>query len=173
MIGTDPDTATVRAMARGDQQALGRLYDRHADRLFVIAVSILRDRAEAEDLVHDVFLEAWRDAARFDPARGRVATWLGLITRSRALDIRKLARVARTTALDAVALSTDGAVEPALRNRLRRLVATLPPLYRELVRLRYVEGQAFREAAATLGIPIGTAKSRTFVALERLRACAS
>src|SRR5499427_7728991 len=89
------DVRLVAAMVAGDAEALARLYERHGSLLLGLAMRIVRDRREAEDLLHDVFLEAWRSARDFDPKRGRVRTWLAIRMRSRALDHMKSARVAR------------------------------------------------------------------------------
>src|SRR5215510_10120109 len=82
------DAALVAAAARGDKPALGVLYDRHARLLLAVGLRILGDRGAAEDVLHDVFLEAWHQAAAFDPARGSVRAWLVTRMRSRALDRR-------------------------------------------------------------------------------------
>ena len=71
---TDPDAELVVAIARGDRDALAALYDRFAGLLLALGLRIVRDRREAEDLLHDVFLEVWRSAKDYDPARGRVRT---------------------------------------------------------------------------------------------------
>src|SRR6267154_1741358 len=89
------DEVLVAAMASGDRAALATLYERHASLLLGLALRIVREKREAEDLLHDVFLEAWRSAKGFDPKRGRVRTWLAIRMRSRALDLQKSARVSR------------------------------------------------------------------------------
>src|SRR6266700_4327783 len=82
------DAALMVALVRGDRQALAALYDRHAGILLALATRLLRDRPQAEELLHDVFLEAWHHARDFDPARGSVRAWLVTRTRSRAFDRR-------------------------------------------------------------------------------------
>src|SRR6476620_1576645 len=89
------DVRLVAAMANGDRGALAELYERHAGVLLAVGLRIVRERREAEDLLHDVLLEAWRHAKDFDPKRGRVRTWLAIRMRSRALDLQKSARVSR------------------------------------------------------------------------------
>src|SRR5215510_11625299 len=89
------DEVLVAAMAAGDRAALATLYERHGSLLLGLALRIVRERREAEDLLHDVLLEAWRHAKEFDPKRGRVRTWLAIRMRSRALDLQKSARVSR------------------------------------------------------------------------------
>ncbi|HEX6766586.1 MAG TPA: sigma factor, partial [Polyangiaceae bacterium] len=87
----ETDADIVARMARGDRAALGELYGRHAGRVLALLLKILGDRAEAEDLLHDVFLETWRHAAAYSPERGTVAAWLVLRARSRAIDRRRSA----------------------------------------------------------------------------------
>ena len=111
--GGAADAILMASVARGDREALARLYDRHADVVLALIQRIVRDGALAEDLLHDVFLEAWHHAAAYDPQRGSVRTWLMIRARSRALDRRgKLARDAD------VALRAGR--EPARRPRARR-----------------------------------------------------
>src|SRR3954464_6661439 len=86
------DDRLVAAVAAGDKRALGALYDRHARSLLVLGLRILQDRPAAEDVLHDVFIEAWHQAGAFDPARGTVRAWLVMRMRSRVLDRRAQAR---------------------------------------------------------------------------------
>src|SRR5688572_14887224 len=102
MDAHDPDVELVVAVARGDRAALGALYDKYAPFLISLALRIVRERREAEDLLHDVFLEVWRSAVDYDPARGRVRTWLAIRMRSRALDRQKSARVSKHAGDDSV-----------------------------------------------------------------------
>ena len=103
------DAGLVAAIARGDREALSALYERHSGVLLGLAMRIVRDRREAEDLLHDVFLEAWRSAKNFDPKRGRVRTWLAIRMRSRALDLQKSARVSRNAGDAGLELLVDDA----------------------------------------------------------------
>ena len=91
------DEVLVRAIASGDTRALAALYDRHAPLMLGLARRIVGGTSEAEDIVHDVFVEAWRRASDYDESRGSVKAWLLLRTRSRAIDFRKSAGVARTS----------------------------------------------------------------------------
>jgi RNA polymerase sigma-70 factor (ECF subfamily) len=167
----DPDAPLVLAMARGDKEALAELYDRYAFQLMGLAIRIVRDRREAEDLLHDVFLEVWKSAKDFDPKRGRVRTWLTIRMRSRALDLQKSARVSRNAgddALDRMVESTDTSGAPD-RDRVRRLLGDLPPDQRAVLELAYFEGLSCSEIATKLDVPIGTVKSRVAAALAKLR----
>lgn len=168
----DPDVGLVLAMARGDQAALAELYDRYSFLLLGIAIRIVRDRREAEDLLHDVFLEVWRSAKDFDPRRGRVRTWLTIRMRSRALDLQKSARVARNAgddALESVVDDVDSSGAPD-HSRLRDVLGELPPDQREVIELAYFQGLSCSEIATRVSCPIGTVKSRVAAAMAKLRA---
>jgi RNA polymerase sigma-70 factor (ECF subfamily) len=166
----------VRAMARGDADALAKLYDLFAPGLLGMVRRILVSAEAAEDVIHDVFLEAWRRAADYDPARGSVRTWLALRARSRALDFRKSAAVARSVSLDEGRLAEsmqavlDDAVAHAEQARVRDALRDLPEDQLRVVVLGYFEGLSSSEIATQLGIPVGTVKSRVAAALARLRA---
>ena len=168
----DPDAPLVLAMARGDQTALAELYDRYAFLLLGIAIRIVKDRREAEDLLHDVFLEVWRSAKDFDPKRGRVRTWLTIRMRSRALDLQKSARVSRNAGddgLDYLADDADASHAPD-HARLREVLGELPADQREVIELAYFQGLTCSEIAKRVAIPIGTVKSRVAAAMDKLRA---
>ncbi|HEY1556114.1 MAG TPA: sigma-70 family RNA polymerase sigma factor [Kofleriaceae bacterium] len=164
------DAALVAAMAGGDRSALARLYERHSGILLGLALRIVRERREAEDLLHDVFLEAWRSAKDFDPKRGRVRTWLAIRMRSRALDHQKSARVSRNAGdagLDLVADERER-VTPD-HARVRAALGELGSDQRRVLELAYFEGLSCTEIAARIAIPVGTVKSRLAAALSRLR----
>lgn len=172
-----PDEHLLAAVIDGDRGALARLYDRYGPVLLGLARRILGDRPEAEDLVHDVFVEAWRRAEDFDPERGSVRAWLILRLRSRAIDRVKAAPHARTTSLDAPGVGepddrAGAAEDPALaadRSAVRRALMGLPPEQRAVLWLGYFEGLSSSEIATRTGVPIGTVKSRVAAALARLR----
>ena len=171
----ESDETLVRAVATGDTQALAALYDRHAPLMLGLARRIVVGKPEAEDIVHDVFVEAWRRAADYDPNRGSVKAWLLLRTRSRALDFRKSAGVARTVPTgdaDWLALLVDPRADESEapdRARLRQLLCALSAEQREVLLLGYFDGLSSSEIAARAGIPIGTVKSRVAAALSALR----
>ncbi len=169
------DEALVARMAQGDRAALMALYDRYAPTMLAVGARILSDRREAEDLVHDVVLEVWQSAAQYDPARGRVSTWLLLRVRSRALDRVRSAGRSRTTVTDQpvgadVAAPNRDPQVAADRGTLLKVMAELPPEQRKVLELAYFDGLSSSEIAAEVGISIGTVKSRTAAALSKLRA---
>jgi RNA polymerase sigma-70 factor (ECF subfamily) len=164
------DAALVAAIAQGDRQALSELYRRHAPVLLGLAVRIVRNRREAEDLLHDVFLEAWRSARDFDPNRGRVRTWLAIRMRSRALDLQKSARVSRNAGDAGLEVIPDERERHSPDHaRVRAAIAELSADQRTVVELSYFEGLSCSEIAAKIGIPIGTVKSRLAAGMQRLR----
>jgi RNA polymerase sigma-70 factor, ECF subfamily len=168
------DAELVEQMARGHVAALSALYDRYAQPLLGLAQRIAGGRSEGEDIVHDVFLEAWRHAADYDCARGSVKGWLFLRTRSRALDFRKSAAVSRSVSasdgawLGLLADPRDDSEAPD-RARIRRVLGGLSAEQREVLLLGYFEGLSSSEIAARVDAPIGTVKSRVAAALAALR----
>jgi RNA polymerase sigma-70 factor (ECF subfamily) len=164
------DAELVAAIARGDRGALASLYDRHSAVLLGLAMRIVRDRREAEDLLHDVFLEAWRSAKNFDPNRGRVRTWLAIRMRSRALDLQKSARVSRNAGDAGLDLLVDDNQNASPDHaRVRAALADLGADQRRVLELAYFEGLSCTEIAERISIPVGTVKSRIAAGLDRLR----
>ncbi|MEZ4474111.1 MAG: sigma-70 family RNA polymerase sigma factor [bacterium] len=176
MHSIDLDTRLVLGMAQGDKSALGQLYDRHAPLLLGVALRLLGDRPEAEDLVHDVLIEAWQRADTYDPARASVRSWLLLRLRSRALDRLRSARISRRAGVsdeDLARRPAEVVEDPALtpdRGRLGQQVGQLPDAQHAVVQLIYFEGLSAREAADRLGVPMGTVKSRLAAGIDKLRA---
>jgi len=177
------DVELVRAMARGDSAALGSLYDRHAARMFSLAKKIVITSSAAEDIVQEVFLEAWKKAASYDPARGGVKSWLLLRTRSRSIDFRRatvrchifdLHRWRNTICQQMPWVDygdTTSRREP--ETAVRRALSLLPKDQREALWLGYFEGLSSAEIAARVGSPVGTIKTRVAAALSKLRAALS
>jgi RNA polymerase sigma-70 factor (ECF subfamily) len=169
------DVGLVRAMARGDRDALARLYDRYAPILIAVGVQLLGSRTHGEDLAHDVFLEALKHAGEYDPRRGSVRTWLVMRCRSRAIDRRRAAGWSRAVPLDGERQveAGGGDEDPALgsdRAAVRRALDELPEEQKRVIELGYFEGLSSSEIAEKLAAPIGTVKSRVAAALAKLRA---
>ena len=164
------DAALVARMAKGDQTALSALYERHNSILMGLAIRIVRERRDAEDLLHDVFLEAWRSAKDFDPKRGRVRTWLAIRMRSRALDLKKSARVSRNAGDGGLEVLVDDApVSSPDHGSVRAALSDLGADQRRVLELAYFEGLSCTEIAERVAIPVGTVKSRLAAGLDRLR----
>lgn len=171
-VQAEPDIDVLRRLAGGDKQALAILYDRHAGVMLALGLRIIGVRRDAEDLLHDVFLEAWRHAGDYDPRRGSVKTWLLLRMRSRCLDRVRSHGFSRTESLEHEP-ARQGTAEKSERRldgaRARDLLEQLPAAQREVLELGYFEGLSFSEIAVRLDIPIGTVKSRVSAAMTKLR----
>lgn len=172
--------ALVMRMANGDESALGELYDATIGRVYGFALRITTNAATAEEIASDVFMQAWRDASRYDGARAKVLTWLLMICRSRALDALRardpeVAHEDPTTLIDADEQPATGGPQDLLvaledGHALKEAIATLPAIQRQLVALAFFRGLTHQEIAESSNLPLGTVKSHIRRALESLRA---
>src|SRR5207342_123443 len=172
------DQAAVARMARGEGDAVAELYDRHARPIYSLALRILGDATEAEDIVQEVFSQAWKQAARYSASRGAVGAWLMTLARSRAID-RLRAKRARPGDVsdervagrlvdagppaDSLVLSSEQVA------RVRAALDELPLLQRAAIELAYYEGLTHAEIADRLEQPLGTVKTRIRLAMLKLR----
>jgi RNA polymerase sigma-70 factor (ECF subfamily) len=176
--GRQQDQALLARVAGGDMAALRVLYQEHAGRAMAIAMRVLRNEPEAEDVVQEAFLEIWRRADQFDDRRGGVAAWVVTIARSRAID---RLRASGTTSRAVEAASGALALIPApeilpceqvdrRRDELRVAAALdqLPAEQRQAIALAYFEGLSQSEIAAKTGNPLGTVKMRVKLAMGKL-----
>ena len=171
-IAEASDARVVLAIAAGDRAALGVLYDRYAGMMLGLGMRVLRNRREAEDIVHDVFLEVWKRAHSYDESRASVRGWLLLMTRCRALDRRKSAGYALASPLEHDPRTAPASESPAValdRARVAMALERLPESQRAVLVLGYFEGLSSSEIAEQLSIPIGTVKSRVAAAMRALR----
>ena len=166
-------------LVRGDRDALARLYDETRSVVYGLALRILNDTADAEEVTLDVYLQAWRSAGQFDAERGSVMSWLVTLTRSRAIDrLRSRASRRRVQAPLPDGLefpATDPGPEEVAafaerRRVVRNALATLPPAQRRALELAYFAGMTQTEVAAHLDQPLGTIKTRVRAGMARLRA---
>ena len=172
MISVTPDAAElIGRMARGDRSGLEGLYDRYARLVFNLVVRIVRSRSDAEEVLQEVFLQAWRSAARFDPSRGSPEAWLVMMARSRAIDAVRAARRRPEAEPPAHTLGAvpDQAGALDARTLTTKALQDLPLAQREVLELAFYGGLSQSEIATRTGAPLGTVKSRTRMALEQLR----
>jgi RNA polymerase sigma-70 factor, ECF subfamily len=162
------DINLIKRIAGHDTRALAELYERYAPGLLAIALCIVKDRCEAEDLVHDVLLEAWRAAASYDASRGRVWTWLAVRMRSRCIDRLRTNRPRTPGDVDTL-IAADAEESSPDHERVRTALENVSPLRRRVLELMYFCGLSHREVAHRLSIPIGTVKSRYAGAIRELR----
>lgn len=173
---TDPSGELLRRAGRGDQAAFAQLYDELAPLVFGVAVKVVRDPAQSEEVAQEVFVELWRLAARYDESRGSVRSWAATVAHRRAIDRVRSEQAARERATrDATNVLREhddvvATVETNLdRARVLRALGQLSPLQREAVELAYFGGHTYREVAVLLGVAEGTVKTRIRDGMIRLR----
>jgi RNA polymerase sigma-70 factor (ECF subfamily) len=175
----DPDRALMARVEARDADALAALYDRHAARLLALSRRILGETGEAEEVLQEVFLFAWRAASSFDPLRGNVLTWLLIATRSRAIDRVRSRKSATRPELRSLEEAGEGPastvnVEASSADRqwetiCRAAVGELPGDQRVALELAYFEGLTQQEIADRTSTPLGTVKTRVRLGLMKLR----
>ena len=169
------DAELVQLVAADDMDALRVLYERYGSIVFGMAQRVLGDRHLAEECTQDVFVALWRSAAKYEPGRAQVSTWLIGIAKYRAIDLvrRRAARPADPYAEiwqgDESPDSADLVAAGDQAQRVAAAVAELSPPQREALTLAYFEGLSHSEIAERLSVPLGTVKGRIRLALDRLR----
>jgi RNA polymerase sigma-70 factor (ECF subfamily) len=164
----------VAGLRAGDPEALRTLHTLHGPAVFGYLLAALRNRAAAEDVFQEVFLQAWRRADTYDPLRGELRTWLLVIARSRALDHhrRRIPEPHDPASGSLTVLEPDASSETdeLLESwRFAGLLERLPEQERDLLRRRFYEGRSQTEISRETGIPLGTVKMRMVDGLRRLR----
>ncbi len=172
------DAALIERIAQRDTEALAQLYDQYAPLLLALARRVLRDVQAAEEILQEVFLQVWNQADRYQMERSSVSTWLVLLTRSRAID-RLRSRQSRERTLTAFETqrppshtsnsATTTVLKEQRRKRLAREMGALPPEQRRVLELAFYAGLSQTEIAAKVDIPLGTVKTRTLLAMKKLR----
>jgi len=173
-----PDLAELLKLSgKGDEAAFAQLYDATSTRVFGLAVRVVRDRAQAEEVAQEAFTEIWRTSGRFDPAKGSPLAWMLTIVHRKAVDRVRSAEAStrRDTSYhqqnqpvehDSTAEAAHASLEA---HRVRSALATLTEVQREALELAYFGGYTHTEVASMLDLPVGTAKTRIRDGLIRLR----
>ncbi|WP_299053613.1 ECF RNA polymerase sigma factor SigK [uncultured Nocardioides sp.] len=167
----------LQRSSRGDEQAFAELYDATAARVHGLALRVVRDPAQAQEVTQEAFLDTWRTASRYDPAKGSALSWLMTIVHRKAVDRVRAAEASTrrdltyhhrnsTTEHDSTAEAAHASLEA---HRVRSALATLTDVQREAVELAYLGGYTHTEVAQLLHLPLGTAKTRIRDGLIRLR----
>ena len=172
------DANLVERIAARDESALSELYERYSGLLLALARRVLNDTSDAEEVLQEVFLQVWNQAERYETRRSSVSTWLVLITRSRSIDRLRSRQVVDRTLTTLKQEKRDQHTSPQgaasvwmdqRRERLRREMQHLPPEQRQVLDLAFFRGMTQSEIAAATGIPLGTVKTRTLLAMKKLR----
>jgi RNA polymerase sigma-70 factor (ECF subfamily) len=181
---TEPDAAgpnfalLINKVAAGDQQAFTELYDGTSKLVFGLVLRILGDRSAAEEVLYDVYTQVWRQAVRFDASRGGPLGWITTIARSRAIDrlrsdkpLLQEDELSETTASRETSASSpeSNAAIAERRELVRAALERLSPEQREIIELAYYSGMTQTEIATHLDLPLGTVKTRTRLAMIKLR----
>lgn len=171
-----PDAQLLRQMQAGDEAALEALYKRYAGLVFTLALRIVGDPELAREVLQDAFLRCWDGRESYDPGRGRVPWWLMGIARNRAIDLlRSRSHQARLREQQSLSSATpasserDAADVTVLRRAVASALESLSAVQRQAIELAYYGGLTQAEIAQQLDEPLGTVKSRTREAMERLR----
>jgi RNA polymerase sigma factor (sigma-70 family) len=172
--------ALVRRIADGDGGALRELYDRLCRPLYLMAFKVLSSRTESEEVVQDVFVSVWEHAHKFDSERSKVFTWLSMLVRNRCIDKMRANRcrlpAAQPDSTESKCATqqihmTTAADELQARERaqhIRKAIHQLPPEQREAITMAFFKGMTHSQIAESLGISLGTTKSRIRYGFERL-----
>ncbi len=159
----------IKKIADGDQQALGALYDRFAGLINGLALQVVLDPADAEDVVQTVFIQVWRHADQYDPRRGAPEAWLTVLARTRSLDVLRRRARRREAPQDGQGPQASYAASLPEQIAVRAALARLPEMERRTLELAYYDGLSQTEIAAHLATPVGTVKTRTRNGMMRLR----
>ena len=166
------DAALIARIRAGDQSAMAGLYDRYSGVVYGVALRVLANATAAEDVVQEVFLQLWRNPQAFDADRGRLAPWLAVIARNRAID--HLRKRPQEDDIDELPISTgvdleDDAARRLAVEKVRGVLAQLPQEQRKALEMAFFEGMTHTEIAGKTGQPLGTVKTRIRSGLLALR----
>jgi len=179
-IGSVPDEVLMKDISLRRHEALNELYGRHSKRLRATIDGVVHEESEADDVLQEIFLQVWEEAARYSPKAGKPLGWMVTITRRRAIDRlrrrqaysharerygeqlrQKLRTRRRREAYDTFMLKD-------LRRFLEKRMRTLPRFQREAVELAFFKGLSHREIAIATHAPLGTVKTRLELGLQKL-----
>jgi RNA polymerase sigma-70 factor (ECF subfamily) len=174
----DQLSAALARVAEGSQAALAEVYQRSSAKLFGICLRILGDRSEAEDALQDIYVNVWRKAGSFDPARASPITWLAALARNRSIDRRRARGTRESAPVEEAAELADGGDDALTRLlaaeegvRIATCLDELDARQNGAIRSAFYEGLSYPELAARASVPLGTMKSWIRRGLLRLKDC--
>jgi len=166
------DATLLVKVEQGDQLAMASLFDRYSGIVYSVALRVLRDAGQAEDVMQDIFIQIWKKPGAFVSGRGSLGAWLAVVARNRAIDSLRRRRPTDSVEDVVLASATDLGAEAernALMEKVRVYMSQLPVEQRKSVELAYFEGMSHSEIAERTGDPLGTVKTRIRLALITLR----
>jgi RNA polymerase sigma-70 factor (ECF subfamily) len=170
--GSMEDTALLSRVGHADEGAMESIFRRYSGPVYSVALRVLHDSGQAEDVMQEIFLQLWRNPAAFVQGRGSLGAWLVVVTRNRAIDLIRRRKL--TDSVDDVVLASpinvaDEAERNAMMEKVRGVLSNLPQEQRKSLELAYFEGLTHTEIASRTGDPLGTVKTRIRQALITLR----
>ena len=168
----DDDASLLTQIQRGDERAMGSIYDRYSKLVYSVSLRVLRDASAAEDVVQEIFMQIWRAPESFLSTRGSLAGWFAVVARNRSIDVLRRRRV--MTPVEDVALASrtnlaDEAERTWMTNKARGIIQTLSVEQRKTLEMAFFDGLTHTEIAEMTGEPLGTVKTRIRAALIAVR----
>jgi RNA polymerase sigma-70 factor, ECF subfamily len=166
------DAALLASVRSGNHDALAAFFRRYSSLVYSVALRVLKDSGEAEDVMQEIFVQVWKNPGAFVSGRGSLGGWLLVVARNRAIDVLRRRRPSDSVELFTLPSATNLANEAersALMQKIRVAMHTLPPEQQKSVELAFFEGLSHSEIAARTGDPLGTIKTRIRLALLALR----
>jgi len=166
------DMGLLTRIQTGDQEAMSALFDRYGTMVYSVALRVLKDAGEAEDVMQEIFVQVWKNPGAFVSGKGSLAGWLVVVARNRSIDMIRRRRPTEQVELFALPSSTNLAREAerdSLLGKIRGVMGSLPEEQRKSVELAFFEGLSHSEIAEKTGDPLGTVKTRIRLALTTIR----
>lgn len=166
------DPALLSLVGQGDEGAMEMVFRRFSGPVYSVALRVLHDSGQAEDVMQEIFLQLWRNPTAFVQGRGSLGAWLVVVARNRAIDSLRRRRPADSVDDVVLASPLNVAAEAernAMMEKVRLVLDELPPEQRKSLELAYFEGLSHTEIASRTGDPLGTVKTRIRLALMTLR----
>jgi RNA polymerase sigma-70 factor (ECF subfamily) len=172
MTPSNDDGLLLRAVQRGEDVAMAKIFDRYSMVVYSVALRVLRDPAAAEDVLQDIFMQIWRKPESFVSTRGSLGGWLAVVARNRSIDALRRRKPSNSVE-DIVLASPFNLAEDSERNvmmeRARGVITGLPVEQRKAIEMAFFDGLTHSEIAELTGAPLGTVKTRIRTALLILR----
>ena len=166
------DMGLLTRIQSGDQEAMSALFDRYGTMVYSVALRVLKDTGEAEDVMQEIFVQMWRNPSAFVSGRGSLGGWLVVVARNRSIDVIRRRRPSEPVELFALPSSTNLAQEAernSLLEKIRGVMLSLPVEQQKSVELAFFEGLSHSEISEKTGDPLGTVKTRIRLALITIR----